>query len=119
MLCLRPQLLRRAGYMTQRNDANALQPHSKDTEAIVRPGKEKAMKAPHEEKTETIELTHRLESATTELSNLHRDLYWLVQEQHSSEQQKTLRNLDFKQIMELKMAVDKLRDMLWKYIDAA
>lgn len=71
------------------------------------------------ENSETPELTRRLESATTELSSLHRDLYWLVQEQHSAEQQQTLRDLDFKQIMDLKMAVDNLRDMLWKYIDAA
>jgi hypothetical protein len=71
------------------------------------------------ESNDTSELTHRLESATTELSNLHRDLYWLVQDQQSAEQEQALRELDFEQIMDLKMAVDNLRDMLWKYIDAA
>lgn len=65
------------------------------------------------------ELTGRLLTATTELSDLYRDLYWLVQEQSSPQQQQTLQNLDFEQIMHLKHAVDNLRDMLWKYIDAA
>ncbi|HWZ42164.1 MAG TPA: hypothetical protein VNW97_01740 [Candidatus Saccharimonadales bacterium] len=76
------------------------------------------MTGPQENSQSSI-LTQRLESATTELSSLHSDLYWLVQEQHSAEQQQALGGLDFKQIMDLKMAVDSLRDMLWKYIDAA
>jgi len=65
------------------------------------------------------ELTGRLLTETTKLSNLYRNLYWLVQERSSPEQQQTLQNLDFEQIMHLKSAVDNLRDMLWKYIDAA
>jgi uncharacterized membrane protein YccC len=69
--------------------------------------------------SEPSQLTHRLENATTELSSLHRDLYWLVQEQHSVEQHQALRDLDFDQVMDLKKAVDNLRDTLWKYIDAA
>ena len=76
------------------------------------------MTAPQENSRPSV-LTQRLESATTELSNLHRDLYWLVQEQHSAEQQQALCDLDFKQVMDLKSAVDNLRDTLWKYLDAA
>lgn len=72
-----------------------------------------------QKETGTAKLTHRIETATTELSDLYRDLYWLVHDQSSPEQEQTIRNLNFDQIMDLKLAVDNLRDMLWKYIDAA
>jgi len=61
----------------------------------------------------------RIETAKNELMSLHRELYWLVQEPNSPEQQQKIGDLDFDQIMDLKLAVDNMRELLWKYVDAA
>lgn len=64
--------------------------------------------------TYTGELQARLESIKSDLAVLHREMYWLAYEpqQHIDE-------LNFDQIMDLKLAVDNMRELLWKYVDAA
>jgi len=49
---------------------------------------------------------------------LHRDLYWLAEDNDTAEQEQSLGDLNFEQIMALKLAVDNVRDLLWKYVDA-
>ena len=60
-----------------------------------------------------------IETVKDELMSLHRELYWLAQEPNSPEQQQKIGDLDFDQIMDLKLAVDNMRELLWKYVDAA
>jgi len=61
----------------------------------------------------------RLETVKDELMALHRDMYWMAQDQNSSEQAQKVSDLDFDQVMDLKLAVDNMRELLWKYLDAA
>lgn len=69
-------------------------------------------------KSSPSELKERLATVSEELIALHRDLYWLVQENNLPEQQRDLGELSLDQIMDIKLAVDNLRDLLWKYVDA-
>ena len=61
----------------------------------------------------------RIESIKDALMSLHREMYWLAQSPSSPEQQQEVGALDFDQIMDLKLAVDNMRELLWKYVDAA
>ena len=61
----------------------------------------------------------RIETVKDELMSLHREMYWLAQDPNSPEQQQNVSALDFDQIMDLKLAVDNMRELLWKYVDAA
>ena len=61
----------------------------------------------------------RLETVKDELMALHRDMYWMAQDQNSPEQAQKVSDLDFDQVMDLKLAVDNMRELLWKYVDAA
>ncbi|HKE33358.1 MAG TPA: hypothetical protein VKD65_16620 [Candidatus Angelobacter sp.] len=63
-------------------------------------------------------LKERLASIAEELVALHRDLYWLAEDNDTAEQEQSLSDLNFEQIMALKLAVDNVRDLLWKYVDA-
>jgi|SRR5215469_10685368 len=63
-------------------------------------------------------LKERLATIAEELIALHRDLYWLVQGNDLAEQETSLSNLSVDQIMALKLAVDNVRELLWKYVDA-
>ena len=66
------------------------------------------------------EMRKRLEKIKDELMALHRDMYWMAQDQSSPEQQQQkVSELDFDQLMDLKLAVDNMRELLWKYLDAA
>src|SRR5258708_31294436 len=65
------------------------------------------------------ELTGRLLTATTELSDLYRDLYWLAREHSSPEQQQAQQTLDFDHKLHLKHTVDNFRLFLLKYIAPA
>lgn len=64
------------------------------------------------------ELRERLTNLTEELNSLHRDLYWLAQDSNLEAQNHDLGDLTFEQIMSVKLAVDNVRDLLWKYVDA-
>ena len=65
-----------------------------------------------------VELKKRLGTLTDELMELHRELYWLAQDQDLPAQEQTLGDLNFDQVMGLKLAVDNLREILWTYLDA-
>ena len=63
-------------------------------------------------------LKERLASISEELITLHRDLYWLAEDNDAVAQEQDLGDLRFDQIMTLKLAVDNVRELLWKYVDA-
>ena len=63
-------------------------------------------------------LKERLATIAEELIALHRDLYWLAQGNDLAEQEISLSNLSLDQVMALKLAVDNVRELLWKYVDA-
>jgi len=63
-------------------------------------------------------LKERLASIAEELIALHRDLYWLAEDNDTAAQEQSLGDLNFHEIMALKLAVDNVRDLLWKYVDA-
>src|SRR5215469_12539850 len=63
-------------------------------------------------------LKERLANISEELNVLHRDLYWLAEDNDTATQEQDLGNLSVDQIMALKLAVDNVRELLWKYVDA-
>ncbi|HEY6250474.1 MAG TPA: hypothetical protein VI685_10975 [Candidatus Angelobacter sp.] len=63
-------------------------------------------------------LKERIATLAEELIALHRDLYWLAEDNDASAQAQDLGDLNFEQIMTLKLAIDNVRDLLWKYVDA-
>lgn len=63
-------------------------------------------------------LKERLATIADELTALHRDLYWLAEDNNLPEQEDHLGDLSLDQVMAVKLAVDNLRDLLWKYVDA-
>lgn len=65
-----------------------------------------------------IELKKRLATIAEELIALHRDLYWLAEGHDLAAQEQSLGDLSFEQVMALKLAVDNVRELLWKYVDA-
>lgn len=69
-------------------------------------------------KSSPPELKQRLVTITEELIALHRDLYWLAEDNNLPEQEQNLGELSLDDVMAVKLAVDNLRDLLWKYVDA-
>jgi flagellar biosynthesis regulator FlbT len=69
-------------------------------------------------KESSPELKKRLATLTEELTALHRDLYWLAQDSNLDAQNQDLADLNFDQVMSVKLAVDNVRELLWKYVDA-
>jgi hypothetical protein len=69
-------------------------------------------------KSSPPELKDRLAGTAAELIALHRDLYWLAEDNNLDEQEHTLADLTLDDVMAVKLAVDNLRDLLWKYVDA-
>lgn len=69
-------------------------------------------------KSSPPELKDRLAMVADELVALHRDLYWLAEDNNLPKQERDLGDLSLDQVMVLKLAVDNLRDVLWKYVDA-
>ena len=66
------------------------------------------------------ELINRLQELTSELTELHGDLYWIaMKSQNSSESEKTpeAAELNVELLGSLKGAVDTMRLTLWKYIE--
>jgi hypothetical protein len=72
-----------------------------------------------EKQIDAGEMNKRLDLVKAELMSLHREMYWMVQDQRGPEQQQHIEELNFDQIMDLKLAVDNMRELLWKYVDAA
>jgi len=64
------------------------------------------------------ELKRRLATIGEELISLHRDLYWLAEGNDLAAQEESLGDLSIEQVMALKLAVDNVRELLWKYVDA-
>jgi hypothetical protein len=73
---------------------------------------------PVRSKESSPDLKKRLANIADELIALHRDLYWLAQDSNFEEQKHDLGDLTFDQIMAVKLAVDNVREVLWKYVDA-
>jgi hypothetical protein len=69
-------------------------------------------------KESTPELKERLATIADDLITLHRDLYWLAQDNNLDAQKHDLGELSFEQIMTVKLAVDNIRELLWNYVDA-
>lgn len=69
-------------------------------------------------KSSPPDITERLATVADELIALHRDLYWLAEDNNLPEQEHSLGSLTLEQVMDVKLAVDNLRDLLWKYVDA-
>lgn len=67
----------------------------------------------------TGELVKRIQSITEELMALHRELYWLALDAAEAPEQKELEDLDLHLVTDFKVAVDIMRDLLWKYLDVA
>lgn len=67
------------------------------------------------------ELINHLKELTTELTDLHGDLYWMaMQAQTSSEPQPPgVAELNVELLASLKGAVDNMRLLLWNYIETA
>src|SRR5215469_1872692 len=63
-------------------------------------------------------IKERIATISEELIALHRDLYWLAEDSNPAVQEQALSDLNFDQIMALKLAIDNVRDLLWKYVDA-
>src|SRR5215831_17136540 len=64
------------------------------------------------------EFKKRLATIAEDLIALHRDLYWLAEGHDLAAQEAELGDLTFEQVMALKLAVDNVRELLWKYVDA-
>lgn len=65
------------------------------------------------------ELVNRLQELTSELTELHGDLYWIAMTQRSTESEQTpeAAELNVELLGSLKGAVDTMRLTLWKYIE--
>ena len=70
---------------------------------------------------DTNELINHLKDLTTELTDLHEDLYWMaMQAQSSSDPQPPgAAELNVELLGSLKGAVDNMRLLLWNYIETA
>ncbi len=69
--------------------------------------------------TDINELVNHLKELTTELTAVHRELYWLAMQEQDVSAGETPAELNIELLAELKGAVDNMRVMLWKYIETA
>jgi hypothetical protein len=69
--------------------------------------------------TDINELVNHLKDLTTELTAVHRELYWLAMQEQDVSAKETPAELNIDLLAGLKGAVDNLRVMLWKYIETA
>jgi len=67
----------------------------------------------------TTDLSRRMKAVADELTALHRELYWLALQNAGSSETLPLTELNVDVVGEFKFAVDSMRDLLWKYLDAA
>lgn len=69
--------------------------------------------------TDINELVNHLKGLTTEITAVHRELYWLAMQEQDVSAGETPAELNIELLAELKGAVDNMRVMLWKYIETA
>ncbi len=67
----------------------------------------------------TGELKQRIQAIADDLMALHSELYWMALEKQEEFKQKQLEELDIHLVTDLKFALDNMRDLLWKYLEAA
>lgn len=65
------------------------------------------------------ELVTQLKELTTELTQVHNELYWLAMQTQDARGKDTPAELNVNLLSELKGAVDNMRLLLWKYIETA
>jgi hypothetical protein len=65
------------------------------------------------------ELVNQLKELTTELTQVHNELYWLAMQTQDARGKDTPAELNVNLLSELKGAVDNMRLLLWKYIETA
>jgi hypothetical protein len=65
------------------------------------------------------QLVSHLKELTTELTQVHNELYWLAMQTQDAKGKDTPANLNVNLLAELKGAVDNMRLLLWKYIETA
>lgn len=64
-------------------------------------------------------LVNHLKELTTELTQVHNELYWLAMQTQDAKGKETPADLNVNLLAELKGAVDNMRLLLWKYIETA
>jgi hypothetical protein len=64
-------------------------------------------------------LVSHLKELTTELTQVHNELYWLAMQTQDATGKDTPADLNVDLLAELKGAVDNMRLLLWKYIETA
>ncbi len=69
--------------------------------------------------TDINKLVNHLRELTTEITAVHRELYWLALQEQDVSAKETPAELNIDLLAELKGAVDNMRIMLWKYIETA
>lgn len=69
--------------------------------------------------TDINKLVNHLKELTTEITAVHRELYWLALQEQDVSAKETPAELNIELLAELKGAVDTMRIMLWKYIETA
>lgn len=65
------------------------------------------------------QLVSHLKELTTELTQVHNELYWLAMQTQDAKGKDTPADLNVNLLAELKGAVDNMRLLLWKYIETA
>jgi hypothetical protein len=65
------------------------------------------------------QLVNHLKELTTELTQVHNELYWLAMQTQDVKGKDTPAELNVNLLAELKGAVDNMRLLLWKYIETA
>jgi hypothetical protein len=65
------------------------------------------------------QLVNHLKELTTELTEVHNELYWLAMQTQDVKGKDSPAELNVNLLAELKGAVDNMRLLLWKYIETA
>ena len=69
--------------------------------------------------TDINKLVNHLKELTTELTAVHRELYWLAMQEQDVSAGETPAELNIDLLAQLKGAVDNMRGVLWQYIETA
>jgi hypothetical protein len=64
-------------------------------------------------------LVNHLKELTSELTEVHNELYWLAMQTQDAAGRQTPAELNVSLLSELKGAVDNMRLLLWKYLETA
>lgn len=65
------------------------------------------------------ELIKHIQSVSDQIKVLHTELYWIALQEEAGPMQEQFVDLDLRQIMDFKGTLDNMRDLLWKYLEAA